>query len=146
VLKPAAAILMLAVGVAIGVTADRYWLNRTDYGAGESAIDHARKHLDPGYVCPMHPDVTAAEPGSCPVCGMDLVARVPAADAAASEGGPPEVTVSKQFVHNFGVRTARVERGTLSREIKAYGVVSRMAVSRHRDLTPRPRRYAGEHR
>jgi FtsP/CotA-like multicopper oxidase with cupredoxin domain len=25
------------------------------------------------YVCPMHPQVTAAEPGSCPQCGMKLV-------------------------------------------------------------------------
>jgi FtsP/CotA-like multicopper oxidase with cupredoxin domain len=26
------------------------------------------------YVCPMHPEVTAAEPGTCPRCGMKLVA------------------------------------------------------------------------
>jgi FtsP/CotA-like multicopper oxidase with cupredoxin domain len=26
------------------------------------------------YVCPMHPDVTSSEPGSCPKCGMRLVA------------------------------------------------------------------------
>ena len=25
------------------------------------------------YVCPMHPQVTAAEPGTCPQCGMKLV-------------------------------------------------------------------------
>jgi hypothetical protein len=27
------------------------------------------------YVCPMHPEVTSDEPGSCPKCGMDLVPR-----------------------------------------------------------------------
>lgn len=27
------------------------------------------------YVCPMHPDVVAEQPGSCPKCGMSLVAR-----------------------------------------------------------------------
>ena len=26
------------------------------------------------YACPMHPEVTAAEPGTCPRCGMKLVA------------------------------------------------------------------------
>jgi FtsP/CotA-like multicopper oxidase with cupredoxin domain len=35
------------------------------------------------YVCPMHPDVTASEPGRCPKCGMKLVpsstASMPAA-------------------------------------------------------------------
>ena len=25
------------------------------------------------YTCPMHPEVTAHAPGSCPKCGMDLV-------------------------------------------------------------------------
>ena len=33
------------------------------------------------YACPMHPQVTAAEPGTCPQCGMKLV---PAVAAAAS--------------------------------------------------------------
>jgi hypothetical protein len=27
------------------------------------------------YVCPMHPEVTSAEPGKCPKCGMALVKR-----------------------------------------------------------------------
>ncbi len=27
------------------------------------------------YVCPMHPEVGAAEPGTCPKCGMQLVPR-----------------------------------------------------------------------
>jgi len=28
------------------------------------------------YVCPMHPEVTAAEPSTCPICGMRLIAAV----------------------------------------------------------------------
>ncbi|HVP67491.1 MAG TPA: efflux RND transporter periplasmic adaptor subunit [Anaeromyxobacteraceae bacterium] len=36
------------------------------------------------YVCPMHPSIVSDHPGSCPICGMDLV---PAGNAAARDGG-----------------------------------------------------------
>jgi Cu2+-exporting ATPase len=35
------------------------------------------------YTCPMHPEVIEDKPGSCPVCGMDLVAMAP--DESAEE-------------------------------------------------------------
>jgi Cu(I)/Ag(I) efflux system membrane fusion protein len=41
----------------------------------ETAVEHAIKHLDPKYVCPMHPQIVRGMPGSCPICGMDLVAK-----------------------------------------------------------------------
>ena len=43
--------------------------------AGESALEHAARHADPKYVCPMHPQIVRDEPGSCPICGMDLVEK-----------------------------------------------------------------------
>ena len=39
----------------------------------ESALEHAEKHLDPKYVCPMHSQIIRDEEGTCPICGMDLV-------------------------------------------------------------------------
>ena len=47
----------------------------TDGMKKETAIDHAKKHLDPKYVCPMHPQIVRDEEGSCPICGMDLVQK-----------------------------------------------------------------------
>ncbi len=40
---------------------------------GETAMEHALKHQDPTYVCPMHPQIVRHEPGKCPICGMQLV-------------------------------------------------------------------------
>jgi len=86
----------------------------------ESALDHARKHLDPKYVCPMHPNIVRDQPASCPICGMDLVARV--IDDAADER--PVVTLGAAVVQNMGLRTARIERGTLWKYIKTQGKVA----------------------
>ncbi len=53
------------------------------------------------YSCPMHPEVTSAEPGSCPKCGMTLVAASDGAAVGHHHGQPtpsyscpmhPEVT------------------------------------------------------
>ena len=46
-----------------------------DAAKKETAVEHAGKHLDPKYVCPMHPQIIRDEPGSCAICGMDLVKK-----------------------------------------------------------------------
>jgi Ni,Fe-hydrogenase III large subunit len=41
--------------------------------AADFDVDAIRTQTE--YVCPMHPEVIRGEPGSCPICGMDLVPR-----------------------------------------------------------------------
>ncbi|HEX7026205.1 MAG TPA: efflux RND transporter periplasmic adaptor subunit [Gammaproteobacteria bacterium] len=41
----------------------------------ETAVEHALKHTDPAYVCPMHPQIVRDQPGDCPICGMNLVEK-----------------------------------------------------------------------
>jgi len=47
--------------------------NITTYQQQDTAAEHAEKHQDPTYVCPMHPQIIKNQAGSCPICGMDLV-------------------------------------------------------------------------
>jgi len=95
----------------------------------ETAREHAKKHLDPTYVCPMHPQVVSGEPGRCPICGMDLVARetegAEAEPPAAEAAEVPAIGVSDAVMNQLGVRTAEVRRGTLEREVQGFGVFSR---------------------
>lgn len=45
--------------------------NRADGNANDDHVDSEMTEVI--YTCPMHPEVTASEPGDCPKCGMDLV-------------------------------------------------------------------------
>lgn len=41
----------------------------------ETAVEHANKHMDENYVCPMHPQIIRGKEGNCPICGMDLIKK-----------------------------------------------------------------------
>lgn len=88
--------------------------------APESVQDHALAHAQPGYVCPMHPQVRSDEPGSCPICGMDLVLRQqePVDDETTT------VRISPQVRNNLGVRVAPVVLEPLPRVVDAVGQVA----------------------
>lgn len=90
-----------------------------DAALSDSPMAHALKHLDPKYVCPMHPQIVRDGPGSCPICGMDLVQRM----MDPMTGKHPEVSLSPAMTQTLGVRIGQVERGTLWRFIRTVGRV-----------------------
>ncbi|MBI5246361.1 MAG: efflux RND transporter periplasmic adaptor subunit [Elusimicrobia bacterium] len=59
-------------------------------GAGAASLVYRRgsspheAHQTAGYHCPMHPSYTSANPGDCPICGMQLVAIEPSAATASA--------------------------------------------------------------
>lgn len=124
-------LLSLALAVGIALAAGMYIEHRYDLfdqlgatmpvvvEAEESSLEHAVKHIDPDYVCPMHPQVIQETPGSCPICGMDLVL----VEHNAGEGELPAVSIAPEMIHNLGVRTTSAERRTLWRRIDTVGYV-----------------------
>ena len=72
VIKSLIAVSLLGLLMACGNGEDH------DHHAGHDSHEHgeeshAHDHGEALYYCPMHPEVTDDEPGSCPICGMDLV-------------------------------------------------------------------------
>lgn len=80
------------------------------------------------YACPMHPSVRQAEPGRCPLCGMDLVKI--AADA------PDSVTVDAETRTRFGIHTVLTEEKVLTRTVRFAGTVG-WDLRRQRDVAVR---------
>jgi RND family efflux transporter MFP subunit len=90
------------------------------------------------YVCPMDPEVRQPGPGTCPKCGMDLVKEEPVGaspahdhDAASTgepssqDAGTPRAPVELELRRQqlIGVRTAEVASESLSRSVRAVGLV-----------------------
>ncbi|MDX3773237.1 efflux RND transporter periplasmic adaptor subunit [Chromatiaceae bacterium AAb-1] len=75
----------------------------------------------PVYVCPMHPQIKQHQPGSCPICGMDLVLQKPA--AASYNSTNHSVTVSGNMQQALGIRTATVSHRTLQTNIDTLAQV-----------------------
>lgn len=88
--------------------------------SNDTAMEHAVKHLDPKYVCPMHPQIVRDEPGSCPICGMTLVPK----QLESGSDERPTVTVRGEVVQSLGVRTQPASRGTLWKFVQTVGRVA----------------------
>jgi Cu(I)/Ag(I) efflux system membrane fusion protein len=140
-------VLLLSVGVVAGVSLDKYLSSTQEGSQGnvlavgnsvkESALEHARKHLDPDYVCPMHSQILSNEPGSCPICGMDLVRIKKSQGSAGGEDDNkhPVVQVSSTMINNMGVRVAPVVRKTLVRQIETPGFIQRISKDKYTRYT-----------
>lgn len=109
--------LVLAVGGCIEADAPPAVSESLAEAADDSALEHAGKHLDPKYICPMHPQIVRDDKGSCPICGMDLVEKV--IDAGA--GKRPAVEIGNAVINSMGVRTAPARNTTLWKYIETVG-------------------------
>ncbi|MBI3901378.1 MAG: efflux RND transporter periplasmic adaptor subunit [Nitrosomonadales bacterium] len=70
------------------------------------------------WVCPMHPGIMQDHPGTCPICGMDLV------ESNNHDGHEHGVHVDTASLQKLGVRLASVKKSTLSREVRSYGNIT----------------------
>ncbi len=88
------------------------------------------------YVCPMHPEVTSDSPGSCPICGMDLVLHKHGKAETDAAHAHPVVTISPEIIHNLGIRLATAVRGDLPHNIETIGKITRIDHTARRIITP----------
>ncbi len=92
--------------------------------ACKSGSEKEQAHQHDEYTCPMHPQIVQDKPGSCPVCGMDLVKK--------SNGGN-EITVTEDLRDLIkptnssvvsAIQTIHPEKKTMTVKVSAPGAIS----------------------
>ncbi|MEK7206953.1 MAG: efflux RND transporter periplasmic adaptor subunit [Pseudomonadota bacterium] len=124
------AALLLVLGAAAGMMLDRYGFVPVMRDGGKvppaaSALPERAANLPQTvYVCPMHPEIVKPEPGTCPICGMRLVA---VASETAPSSAPPsaamDISIPPTVTNSLSVRTVRIKRETLWRQAKLSAYV-----------------------
>ncbi len=71
------------------------------------------------WTCAMHPQIKVAEPGKCPICGMELIPLIPG--GAAMDGDAIHMT--KEAIQLANVLTSAVSRQNPVKELRLYGKV-----------------------
>jgi Cu(I)/Ag(I) efflux system membrane fusion protein len=79
---------------------------------GKTVAVHTR------YVCPMHSHIVQDHPGTCPICGMNLVVLKDAPGAATNQ-----IYVDTATQQKLGVQLASAELATLNHDIPTYGTL-----------------------
>ncbi|RKY19093.1 MAG: efflux transporter periplasmic adaptor subunit [Planctomycetota bacterium] len=119
-------VVTLLLGMALGRVACA-----PDAPAAGGALDaagatHAPAHTRPAapatiWTCAMDPQVRLPDPGSCPICSMDLI---PLAQGDNDGLSPRALRVSENAAALAGLVTAPVERRAIERQVRMVGRVA----------------------
>lgn len=109
-LQPALKILLFVI-IALGAG---FWLGQHKNNSSPQTETSTDAHQV--YVCPMHSHIVQDHPGTCPICGMDLV-------QAGQNTSGAQIHVDTATQQKFGVRLATAELGPLAREIHTYATL-----------------------
>ncbi len=111
-------VLIAALAALLGFAAAR-WLESSDSAVGAGSGSAEREVLY--WVAPMDPNYRRDQPGKSPM-GMDLVPVY--ADGGSGAGNAPGITIDPAVINNIGVKTAPVERRSLTRHIDTVGFIT----------------------
>ncbi len=78
------------------------------------------------YHCPMHPTYISDRPGTCPICGMNLVPVDGSGtdSSATAVEGRTTIAITPDWRAKIGVTTVVAERQTMNREIRATATLA----------------------
>ena len=90
--------------------------------SGHEGHDHGTIAKNrPAYICPMHPNIKQDEPGTCPICGMDLVPMN--RQNPTTDRNDESIIISKASRRLAGIETEKVTKTKVYQTIHAIGTI-----------------------
>lgn len=80
--------------------------------------DHNHEQV---YTCPMHPNIKQNEPGTCPICGMDLVPIK--TETSMGSMNEESIKISQASRRLAGIEIEKVQKTTAYQNIRAVGSI-----------------------
>lgn len=111
--------------VAIALTFAAGWWLASSGAKSDLHIGHAHESAAAEasvWTCSMHPQVRQPEPGSCPICGMDLI-PLPSDDSE-EVGELPQLRVSERAATLMQIRTVPAQRKQASARFRLPGRIA----------------------
>ena len=75
------------------------------------------------WTCSMHPQIKLAEPGKCPICGMNLIPVTKDEEDNAKDSKRVTLKLSETARQLADIQTAKVERKAVRKEIRLVGTI-----------------------
>jgi multidrug efflux pump subunit AcrA (membrane-fusion protein) len=111
----------MRIAVLLAVVAALFVVAACDKPAATGDHDPSHAGETQLYTCPMHPQIIEEEPGTCPICKMDLV---PVKQEAAEPDAPKTtIAVASGTVQKMSVRIDEVKRTSITRGVRTVGEI-----------------------
>ncbi|WP_306591549.1 efflux RND transporter periplasmic adaptor subunit [Geothrix sp. 21YS21S-4] len=112
---------LVALGLAAGVGGTLLLRPASSHAHLPEAAAAPKKQM---FHCPMHPQIIQDHPGTCPLCGMDLVPIEGNGEAGPGLEGHAAVTIDAERQQLIGLRTETAAEGQVGGELKTLGRVA----------------------
>ncbi len=97
------------------------WILKPGAESAEASHDHAAESAENTiWTCSMHPQIRLEEPGSCPICGMDLI---PASSMSSGSGNPLVYEMTPEAVALAQIHTTKVGGSNAAGELFLTGKI-----------------------
>ena len=118
-ISPTWIVLLSLAALAVAFEGGRLWRASPDDDPGQAEDAPADVTEEQAtWICPMHPEIRKAGPGTCPLCKMDLIE-----EPTGAEGPGAVLEMSESAVALAGIRTVPAERREAASRVRLAGRV-----------------------